>query len=145
MSLVFVIVIILTFYKGKAACSKPIQRRQYVVFSNLKTICCYHAIWATMENCFSSLAKNCPYLKNINSSLNGHFYHPQEYDFWGKSRMFQRKKNLICMSHESYSVWSEAGFVWLIKQKLLHLSKIDIAGDDTKHMWDMHNIHEICG
>ena len=61
-SFVFVIMIILTFHKGKAY-SKPIQRRQYVVFCNLKTICCYHAIWATMENCFSSLPKNCPYPK----------------------------------------------------------------------------------
>ena len=53
----------LTFHKGKAY-SKPIQRRQYVVFCNLKTIYCYHAIWATMENCSSSLAKNCPYQKH---------------------------------------------------------------------------------
>ena len=94
-SFVFVIMIILTFHKGKAY-SKPIQRRQYVVFCNLKTICCYHAIWATMENCFLSLAKNCPYPKNTNSSLNGHIFHPQQYDFWGKSRMFQRnKKNIV--------------------------------------------------
>ena len=120
-SFVFVIMIILTFHKGKAY-SKPIQRRQYVVFCNLKTICCYHAIWATMENCFSSSAKNCPYPKNTNSSLNGHIFHPQQYDFWGKSRMFQRNnKILICMRHESYSVWSDAGFAWLIK-KLLYLS-----------------------
>ena len=65
-SFVFVIMIILTFHKGKAY-SKPIQRRQYVVFCNLKTICCYHAIWATMESCFSSLAKNYP--KNANKKL----------------------------------------------------------------------------
>ena len=82
-SFVFVIMIILTFHKGKATCSKPIQWRQYVVFCNLKTICCYHAIWATMENCFSSSAKNYPYPKNTNSSLNGHIFHPQECDLRG--------------------------------------------------------------
>ena len=106
----------LTFHKGKAY-SKPIQRRQYVVFCNLKTIYCYHAIWATMENCFSSLAKNCPYQKHKSFFKRAYFPSTRIW-FLRKIPNVSTQKILICMRHESYKtflyVWdmnhTDAGF-----------------------------------